>query len=121
MSYDPLTQVTDAALKIDPAALDGLAAFRDAPKLVLLPGIDTTAERERLSKILNDLADTLLLGVRANPSKLWVMRQFQPALDLVVKEDTEAREHFGMELEQLMDVLHIDSSDGLLTFYLGGI
>jgi hypothetical protein len=36
-------------------------------------------------------------------------------------EDTEAREHFGMELERLMGILGIASSDGVLTHYLGGI
>jgi hypothetical protein len=39
----------------------------------------------------------------------------------VQSEDTEAREHFGTELERLMDILGIASSDGVLTHYLGGI
>jgi hypothetical protein len=50
-----------------------------------------------------------------------VLKQFQESLEIVQEEDTEAREHFGMELERVMDILGIESSDGVLTHYLGGI
>jgi hypothetical protein len=119
--YDPLSDVVDEPLKIDGQVLQGLSAFRSRAKMVDLPGIDPTAERERLSGILNQLADVLLRDVEAHPSKRWVMEQFQRSLVLVEAEDTEGKEHFGSELEALMDILRIDSSDGLLTFYLGGI
>lgn len=120
MSYDPLSQVIDEPLSINGAVLEQLAFYRASPKLALLPGVDPSAERERLSAVLDDLTDTLVKGVAANPSKLWVMQQFQHALQVVQFEETEGREHFGMELEQIMDLLHIDSSDGLLNFYLVG-
>lgn len=51
-------------------------------------------------------------------SKLWVMRQFQPSLDAVGMKDTKARDHFGIHLQRVMDILHIESSEGLLSFYL---
>ena len=46
------------------------------------------------------------------------MQQFQPTLELVETEDTEAREDFGEHLERIMDILHIESSNGLLNRYL---
>jgi hypothetical protein len=46
------------------------------------------------------------------------MRQFQPSLEAVRMEDTEGRDHFGTHIERVMDILHIESSDGLLGFYL---
>jgi hypothetical protein len=46
------------------------------------------------------------------------MRQFQAQLEPMFQEDTEAREHFGLELEAIMDILRIESSDGLLSYYL---
>jgi len=49
------------------------------------------------------------------------MKQFQRFLVKVEGEDTEGREHFGMEIEEVMDILGIESSDGLLAFYLGGL
>jgi hypothetical protein len=67
------------------------------------------------------LLDRLLCDIEAHPSKLWVLTEFQKALVLLEGEDTEGREHFGMEMENIMDILGIESSDGLLTAYLGGI
>ena len=121
MTYDPLSEVIDEPLRIDDGVIANLTEFRSREKLLLLPGVDPTLERERLSKTLNDLLDTLLSGIEENPSKLWVLSQFQHALVLVQSEDTEGREHFGMEIEHIMDVLGIESSDGLLSFYLGGL
>lgn len=121
MTYDPLSEVINEPLHIDGRAIASLTEFRSREKLLHLPGIDTTLERERLLKILNALLDELLAGIEKNPSKLWVLAQFQHALVQVQMEDTEGREHFGMEVEHIMDILGIESSDGLLSFYLGGL
>ncbi len=121
LPHDPLADVVDEPLTIDATALKRLSAFRHRAKLLDLPGVDLTAERERLAEVLNELADTLLRGIEMNPTKLWVLAQFQRGLVQVQEEDTEGREHFGTELESLMDILGIESSDGLLAFYLGGL
>jgi hypothetical protein len=118
---DPLAEVVDEPLTIDADVLQALSNFRSRAKVIDLPGVDPKAERERLSDVLSQLADTLLRGIQAHPRKLWVMEQFQRSLVVVEKEDSEGKEHFGTELESVMDILGIDSSDGLLTFYLGGI
>jgi len=80
-----------------------------------------TEERERLRNNLDNLVDLLIEGIEKNPTKRWVLARFQPSLAAVEYEDTEGREHFGMEIELIMDMLGIDSSDGLLTHYLGGM
>lgn len=121
MAHDPVADVEDAPLFIVPRVLNGLRAFRAAPRLAHLPGVDTTEERARLGVLLNALVDRLLDGVAAHPTKFWVMKQFQKTLVAVADEDTEAREHVGLALEELMDILGIESADGLLSFYLGGI
>lgn len=121
MDYDPISEVIDDPLSIDSSILEELKAFLGAEKLDNLPGIDSAAEKARLSNVLNGLVDRLLCNIEANPSKLWVLTEFQKAMVLVEREDTEGREHFGMEMENIMDILGIDSSDGLLTAYLGGI
>lgn len=121
LPHDPLADVIDAPLTVDARVLGALSAFRHRAKLADLPGLDPSVERERLSAILNELADALLRGIEANPRKRWVMAQFQRSLVLVAQEDTEGRDHFGTELESVMDVLGIESSDGLLAFYLGGL
>lgn len=121
MDYDPISEVMDEPLSIDSSTLEELREFRHAEKLEDLPGVDTTEEKARLSKVLNDLLDRLQDGIEARPSKLWVLTEFQKALELVEDEETEGREHFGTELETIMDILGIESSDGLLAAYLGGI
>ena len=101
--------------------LQELRAFRGKAKLDDLPGVDPGKERERLAAVLNELADALINGIESNPRKLWVMKRFQRFRARMETEDTEGREHFGMEVEQVMDILGIESSDGLLSFYLGGL
>jgi hypothetical protein len=121
MTYDPLSEVIDEPLTIDGNVVKELRDFRQVSKLMNLPGVDVTEERERLGKVLDQLAERLLDGIEKNRTKLWVLTQFQSSLESVEGEDTEGREHFGVEIESIMDILGIDSSDGLLPHYLGGI
>ena len=121
MTYDPISEVIDEDLNIDEKVIENLTAFRKQPKLANLPGVDPTLERERMSKVLNELIDSLLLGIKNNPTKLWALTTFQSYFVSIEHEDTEVREHFGMEVEEIMDILGIESSDGLLSFYLGGL
>jgi hypothetical protein len=119
MARDPMAEVKDAPLFIVPRVLDQLRAFRAGPKLADLPGVNPSPERERLAVVLDDLATRLLAGVEGHPTKFWVLKQFQESLEMVQGEDTEAREHFGTELERLLAVVGITDSDGVLTYYMG--
>ncbi|KQQ87258.1 hypothetical protein ASF77_16870 [Massilia sp. Leaf139] len=93
-----MARVVDAPLFIVPRVLDALRAYREgaAPPL---PGLDALTER-------------LLAGVAAHPTKWWVLRQFQKTLDAVA--DDSLRVLLAVELERLMDILGIASSDGIL-------
>jgi hypothetical protein len=121
MEYDPLESVIDEPLRVTGNVLASLRSFRRKEKIVNLPGVDPGAERARLSDAVNRLIDNIALGIEANPSKVWVLGQFQRSLVQLQDHDTEAREHFGVELEEIMEILGIESSDGLLSFYLGGL
>lgn len=121
MIYEPLSEVVDEPLIVNTFVIEQLRTFRHSAKLVNLPGVNVTEERERLAKMLDDLADRLLQGIEKNPTKLWVLTQFQATLELVEGEDTEGRDHFGIEIEAIMEIFGIESSDGLLTCYLGGM
>ena len=114
---DPYARVEDAPLFVVPRTLDALRAFRAAPRLAGLHD----AERARLGPAIDAVADRLIAGVAARPTKFWVLKQFQPVLEAVQDGDTEVRDHVGTELEALMDILGIESSDGVLAYYLGGI
>lgn len=118
MAYDPLSKIKDRELSITKAQINQMVEFRNTKKFTELPGYETKEEQERLSKVFNRLLDVLISGVEANSTKLWVMKQFQVALKQVELEDSEGREDFGEHLVQLMNILEIKSSNGLLNFYL---
>jgi hypothetical protein len=63
--------------------------------------------------------DRLIAGASSNPGKSWVLDQFRPTLERVEMEDTEGRERVGAYMERIMDIFGIESSDGLLSNYLG--
>ena len=121
MEHDPLSAVQDAPLFIVTRVLEALRAFRAAPHFDLPPGTDTVEERARMEAALDGLLERLLAGIERHPTKFFVMKQFQQTLEGFETEDTEAREHFGVALEEIMDILGIESSDGVLRFYLGGL
>jgi len=114
---DPFRFVEDAPLFVVPRTLDALRAFRMAPRL---EGLHDD-ERARLGSAIDDVADRLIADVAARPTKFWVLKQFQPVLEAVRYDDTEVRDGVGTELEDLMEILGIESSDGVLAYYLGGI
>jgi hypothetical protein len=118
MARDPMEQVKDAPLFVVPRMLDALRAWRDGPKLADLPGPNPSPARERLASELDRLGGALLAGLERHPTKFWVLKQFQQSLEAVRDADAEAREHFGSELERVMDVLGIASSDGMIEHYL---
>lgn len=94
MSYDALSEVIDEPLSVSLQTVQQLKRLRHSEKFANLPGIDTAEEQNRLSQLLNELLDRLIAGVLTNPSKLWVMREFQISLEAAQMEDTEAREKF---------------------------
>jgi hypothetical protein len=121
MTYDPLSAVVDAPISVSDGMIRALNELRGSEKFLDLPGEDTTVERQRLTAIFNGTLDKVISGLKSNPRKQWFMAQIQPALAEVANEDTEARERFGMHIEKVMDIVEVDSSDGMLSFYLGGI
>jgi hypothetical protein len=118
MARDPMAQVRDAPLFVVPRMLDALRVWRDGPKLADLPGPSPSPARERLASELDRLGGALLAGVERHPTKFWVLKQFQQSLEAVRDADAEAREHVGTELERVMEILGIDSSDGVVEYYL---
>ncbi|MBX7172128.1 MAG: DUF4844 domain-containing protein [Pyrinomonadaceae bacterium] len=118
MDYNPLTEVIDEPISVSVRELSELKRLREFKNFANLPGTDTMEERARLTQVFNQLLDSLIEQVAEHPNKLWVLSQFKFALEIVQIEDTEVREHFGDHLEKIMDILHIDSSDGLINFYL---
>lgn len=125
MSFDPISIIVNNPLSIDNSTLQKLNELQIEFTFNELPGPDEdeefqkTDEIQRLQSAMNDLLNVLVENILRNPSKLWVLSQFKNTLEIIENEDTEARELFGIYLEKIMSILGIESSDGLLAFYLG--
>jgi hypothetical protein len=111
------------ALDVGSDTIARLQELRAEPKFVDLPGYNTRDEQVRCTRTVDELLDRLIAGLESNRRKSWVFEQFIPTLRAACEEDTEARERFGPYMERIMDILGIDSSEGMLTAYLtfGGV
>jgi FKBP-type peptidyl-prolyl cis-trans isomerase (trigger factor) len=121
MARDPFAHIEDAPLFIVPRVLGALSAYRAAPTFAGLSGNDTGAERALLTAELDRLLEKLLAGIERYPTKFWVLKQFQQSLVAIENEAAEARAHFGLALEEIMEILGIESSDGLISWHLSGL
>lgn len=119
MDCNPLSEVRDRPIEVTPDTIKQLSDFLSEPKFTELPGIDNDDEKQELSASVDGVLRALIEGISDNPSKLWVMKQFCPALEFVEDSDTEVRDHFGEHMEKIMNILKIESSDHVLGFYLG--
>jgi hypothetical protein len=102
MAEDPFRWVADAPLFVVPRMLEALRAFRARP------GLDAELER---------VVDRLIAGVEAHPTRFWVLKQFQPALEAARDGSAPTRERVCADLGQLTDILGIEHPDGLLAYY----
>lgn len=117
MTYSPIDDVVDLQLIITDKTIERLKLLRSSDLFTNLPG-SIPGEKAWLIKKFICVLDVLITDLKINPSKRWVMEMFVPSLEAMQAEDTEAREHFGDHLELIMDILEIESSDGLLGAYL---
>jgi hypothetical protein len=69
----------------------------------------------------NALLDRLILGLPDKPTKHYVLSEFSNTLEVYDLKDTEDRERICGYLEQIMEILEIESSDGLLNTWLYGM
>ena len=60
----------------------------------------------------------IINGIENHPEKRWFFETLKPFLETVIMEDTEVREVIAVEIEKMMDILGIVSSDGFVSIYL---
>lgn len=86
----------------------------------LYSGVINELLRERCERLVNDLASRLLAKTEASRSQETVMAEFKRTLNEFGLPDTEDRERVATYLEELMDILGIKSSEGLLNKWMYG-
>jgi hypothetical protein len=105
--------------------LSKLDELRNLPKYVDEPGTAYNGMRpqsdQRLAEAqLNELIDRLRQNLAATPTKKFALSEFSRTLAQFKPIDTEDRERLCRYLEEIMDILGIESSDGLLNRWLYG-
>lgn len=126
ISMNCYSQGSGDLLKIDGSTITKLKEFRHKKKFLaddrlLYPGAGSEATRILLESKINELADRLISGIAINPRKSFVMDQFRVTLAQCVEFDTENRERICSYMEEIMDILGIESSDGLLNRWMYGL
>ena len=106
----------------DPSTL-ALQALAAEEKFLPL-GLYSGAKPEELRVRLQQLVDALLVELAAlaphDRTKEQVLEQFRSTLASVGTVDSEEKEQICTYLERIMDILGLESSDGLLNNWLYG-
>jgi len=113
------------ALEITDSTVIELRDFRNQKKFVedsvlMYPGAPDESVRTGAELIINELASQLIVGIPDNPTKAYVLGQFELSLNLFESFDSEERDRALSYLEGIMDILGIESSDGLLNSWRYG-
>ena len=120
-----VTPQQEQVLEISDNTLEQLNALAARPKYVDEPGTIYNGMRPELRRLiaqaqLNGLIRRLSRGLPSKPSKRFVLGEFERTLALFEPIDTEDRERVCRYLEEIMDILGIESSDGVLNRWLYG-
>jgi hypothetical protein len=75
----------------------------------------TDAVRQMSTAHIDALLDRLLVGLWQNPTKFFVLGEVKSTLTEFDLADSEEQDRACMYIENIMDVLGIESSDGLLS------
>jgi Domain of unknown function (DUF4844) len=115
----------DQRVEVTHVTFAKLAQLRDRPRYVELPGTLYNGLRPEHSRLLaesqiNSLIDRLRDRLASNPSKKFALREFAKTMSEFEPIDTEDREQLLRYLEEIMDILGIASSDGLLNRWMYG-
>jgi Domain of unknown function (DUF4844) len=115
----------DQQLEVSERILTSLNELRTETKYIEVPGSPYNGMRpEYRRKIadgqLNSLIDRLRNELASKPSKRFVLSEFKKTMAEFESIDTEDRERLLRYLQEIMTILGIGSSDGLLNRWMYG-
>ena len=110
-------------LSITDRTISELKSFREESKFAetfFYPGATSEELRHQLENEVNSLIDMFIRELKDNPSKSYVLTKLRDQLKNCEDFDTENQEMVCEYLDRLLDILGIESSDGLLNEWLYG-
>ncbi len=123
-----LKPAADQKLEVSQTTIEKLSELQSRTKYVEIPGTIYNGMRPEGSRLLaerqlNQLVDRLQDGLPSKPSKpskRFVLTEFAKTMAEFEATDTEDREQLLRYLGEIMDILGIGSSDGLLSRWMYG-
>jgi hypothetical protein len=120
-----LIPTTDQKLEVSADVIGSLSELRAQAKYIDMPGTIYNGMRPESSRLLaeeqlNGLIDRLRDGLLSKASKKFVLTEFAKTTAEFEPIDTEDRERLLRYLKEIMGILGIDSSDGLLSRWMYG-
>jgi hypothetical protein len=115
----------EQTLIINEQVLHELEVFKSMKKFLedtesFYPGAVSEDIRTELETKINSLLFSIINNVKSNPKKSYILNEFKNLLIHCNEYDTEDREQICVYLEKIMDILNIQSSDGLLNIFMYG-
>ncbi|MBN2435515.1 MAG: DUF4844 domain-containing protein [Spirochaetes bacterium] len=109
----------EQVLEIDVNTVKDLKAFRNTEKFnpdndTLYPGAPSEIIRFKLESKVNITVDRIIIGLEKNPTKSFVLNELKLLLSGFSEYDSEERDQVCFYCEYIMDILGIESSDGIL-------
>ena len=120
-----LIPTADQKLEVSADTIGSLSELRAEAKYIDMPGTIYNGMRPESSRLLaeeqlNRLIDRLRDGLSSKPSKKFVLTEFAKTTAEFEPIDTEDRERLLRYLKEIMDMLGIASSDGMLSRWMYG-
>jgi len=115
----------DATLDLPPDVRARLRALKGRPKFLpeedgSYTGVQDPAARRAAEAAINGVIERVEALLPDRATKAAVLKEFSTGLDQLALTDTEDREQAAGYLEQIMDCLGMESSDGLLNKWMYG-
>ncbi|MBC3860504.1 DUF4844 domain-containing protein [Undibacterium jejuense] len=108
----------DQKLNISDNTIRELKNLLKQREIFALTQIRSIDQYRLINNDLNAILSVIINGIENHPEKRWFFETLKPFLETVIMEDTEVREVIAVEIEKMMDILGIVSSDGFVSIYL---
>jgi hypothetical protein len=114
--FSGVAAVSTQELNVTPKLLSDLRDFHLEPKFLDGGIYHAPSEEVRITAAahLNELIDRLVAAIATHPTKAFVLSEFRRTLTKFDSADSEERDRLLAYLERIMDIVGIESSDGLL-------
>jgi hypothetical protein len=122
VGHSVVRPMADQLIRLTDERIDELQSLKTLVKFAPegLYQAPTDSIQQASAAHIDALLDRLLVGLAQNPTKFYVLGEFKSTLKEFDLADSEEQDRALVYLENILDVLGIESSDGLLNMWRYG-